>query len=87
MQHVAQFLVAGPPGSESGPVGLTQRANERIAMLPAEVTILLSMAVPLRCNGHQVDPALVAPVQIIMRKSVTGVSPKSLTTPIIDLAA
>jgi hypothetical protein len=46
MQRVAQFFVAGPPWSESGPVGLTQRANERIAMLPAEVTILVSMTVP-----------------------------------------
>jgi hypothetical protein len=57
MQHVSQFFVARPPGSESGSIGLPQRAYERVAMLLADFAVLVSMtAVDTRLLCHDGFP-------------------------------
>ena len=43
MQHVSQFLIARPPRSEPGSVGLAQRGYERIAVLLADFAVLVSV--------------------------------------------
>jgi hypothetical protein len=53
VQHISQFLVARPPESESGSVGLSQRGYERVAVFLADLAILVSMAaVEARLLGH-----------------------------------
>jgi hypothetical protein len=43
VQHIFQFFVARPPRSKSGPIGLTQRGYQGIAVLLADFAILVSM--------------------------------------------
>ena len=45
VQQVLQFFVTGTPWRESGPVGLAQRGYERIAVLPGDFAVLVSVAV------------------------------------------
>jgi hypothetical protein len=54
VQHVSQFLVARPPRGESGSIGLAQRGYERIAVLPTDFAVFVSVAaVEVRLLCHR----------------------------------
>ena len=58
MQHVAQLRMAGDAGREIRAVSLPERGNERIAVLPADLAILVAMAVveAWLLHGHYLPP-------------------------------
>lgn len=59
VQHVAQFFVARPPGSEPGSISLAQRGYERIAMFFADFAVLVSVtAVEAGFFRHDCFPCL-----------------------------
>jgi hypothetical protein len=44
MQHVAKFHMAGDSRRKVLPVGQAQGGNERVAMLPADLAVLVAVA-------------------------------------------